>query len=132
MLLADKLKEKGYSKVIVKDLARCDMAEAVAEAFRYSKLVLATTTYNAGIFPFMREFIGCLTERNFSNRTVAFMENGSWAIIAAKIMKEQFEKSKGLIFADTSVRIVSVLNEENIAQIERLADELKNLSMEVM
>ena len=132
MLLADKLKEKGYSKVIVKDLARCDMAEAVAEAFRYSKLVLATTTYNGGIFPFMREFIGSLTERNFSNHMIAFVENGSWAIIAAKIMKEQFEKSKGLIFTDTTVRIVSALSKENREQIERLADELKNLSMEVL
>ena len=124
MLLADKLKEKGYFNVVVKDLARCDMAEAVADAFRYSKLVLATTTYNAGIFPAMREFIGCLTERNFSNRTVAFIENGSWAIVAAMLMKEKFEKSKGLIFADTTVRIVSALSEENMEQIEMLAEEL--------
>ena len=124
MLLADKLKEKGYFNVVVKDLARCDMAEAVADAFRYSKLVLATTTYNAGIFPAMREFIGCLTERNFSNRTVAFIENGSWAIVAAMLMKEKFEKSKGIIFADTTVRIVSALSEENMEQIEMLAEEL--------
>ena len=124
MLLADKLKEKGYFNVVVKDLARCDMAEAVADAFRYSKLVLATTTYNAGIFPAMREFIGCLTERNFSNRTVAFIENGSWEIVAAMLMKEKFEKSKGLIFADTTVRIVSALSEENMEQIEMLAEEL--------
>ena len=86
-MLAEKLKEKGCPKVVVNDLARCDMAEAVEDAFRYGKLVLATTTYNAEIFPFMREFINHLTERNYSNRTVAFIENGSWAPMATKVMK---------------------------------------------
>lgn len=124
MLLAEKLKEKGCGKVVVKDLARCDMSEAVAEAFRYSKLVLATTTYNAEIFPFMREFITWLVERNFSNRDVALIENGSWAPIAAMLMKEKFEKCKGLRFVETSVRIVSALNEESMLQLDNLADEL--------
>lgn len=96
----------------------------VAEAFRYGKLVLATTTYNADIFPFMREFLNWLTERYFCNRKLAFMENGSWAIVAAKLMREKLEKSKGLIFADTSVRIQSAINEENRRQIELLAEEL--------
>lgn len=123
-LLEEKLLEKGCLKVVVRDLARCDMSEAVAEAFRYSKLVLATTTYNADIFPFMREFLNWLTERYFCNRMVAFMENGSWAIVAAKLMREKLEKSKGLIFADTSVRIQSAINEENRRQIELLAEEL--------
>ncbi len=124
MLLADKLKENGCPKVVVNDLARCDMAEAVEDAFRYSKLVLATTTYNAEIFPFMREFINHLTERNFSNRTVAFIENGSWAPLAAKVMKGMLEKSKNLTFADTTVKILSALNEESSAQLDSLADEL--------
>lgn len=124
MLLCEKLKEKGYEKVVIRDLARCDVAEAVALAFRYSKLVLATTTYNAGIFPFMREFIDNLTERNFSNRTVAFMENGSWAVIATRMMQGKFEKSRGLTFADNTVTIKSALNEESMAQIEKLAEEL--------
>ncbi len=124
MLLADKLKEKGCPKVLVTDLARCDMTEAVEDAFRYSKLVLATTTYNGEIFPFMREFIHYLTERNFSNRKIAFVENGSWAPTAIKLMKECFAKSKGLTFADTEVKIVSVLNEESIAQLDMLATEL--------
>ncbi len=123
LLLEERLKEKGCP-VTVRDLARCDMTETVAEAFRYSKLVLATTTYNAGIFPPMREFINCLTERNFSNRVVAFMENGSWAIIAAKIMREMLEKSKALVFADTIVRIDSVINGESMVQLGMLADEL--------
>lgn len=123
LLLEERLKEKGCS-VTVRDLARCDMTETVAEAFRYSTLVLATTTYNAGIFPPMREFINCLTERSFSNRVVAFMENGSWAIIAAKIMREMLEKSKALIFADTIVRIGSVINGESMVQLGMLADEL--------
>ena len=122
--LADLLKANGCPKVVVNDLARCDMAEAVEDAFRYSKLVLATTTYNAEIFPFMREFITHLTERNYSNRTVAYIENGSWAPLAAKVMKGMFEKSKNLTFADTTVRILSALNEESTAQLNALADEL--------
>ncbi|MBR2478778.1 MAG: flavin reductase [Clostridia bacterium] len=123
-MLAEKLKAKGCPKVVVNDLARCDMAEAVEDAFRYSKLVLATTTYNAEIFPFMREFINHLTERNFSNRTVALIENGSWAPMAAKVMRGMFEKSKNLTFTDTMVRIVSALNEESSGQLEALSDEL--------
>ncbi len=122
--LAEKLKANGCPKVVLNDLARCDMAEAVEDAFRYSKLVLATTTYNADIFPFMREFINHLTERNFSNRTVAFIENGSWAPLAAKVMKGMLEKSKNLTFADTTVKILSALNEESNAQLNSLADEL--------
>ena len=123
-LLAQKLKDKGCPKVVVHDLARCDMAEAVEDAFRYGKLVLATTTYNAGIFPFMNTFIHHLTERNFQNRTVALMENGSWAPLAAKVMKGLFENSKNLTFADTSVRILSALDETSTAQIEDLSSEL--------
>ncbi len=123
-LLAEKLKEKGCPKVVVTDLARSDMAEAVEDAFRYSKLVLATTTYNAEIFPFMREFINHLTERNFSNRTVALIENGSWAPLAAKVMREMFAKSKNLSFTDTTVKIMSALNDDSKAQIEALSDEL--------
>ncbi len=122
--LAEKLKENGCPKVVVNDLARCDMAEAVEDAFRYSKLVLATTTYNAEIFPFMREFITHLTERNFSNRTVALIENGSWAPLAAKVMRGMFEKSKNITFTDTTVRILSALNEESTAQLNSLVDEL--------
>jgi len=122
--LAEQLKAKGCPKVVVHDLARCDMAEAVADAFRYSKLVLATTTYNADIFPFMREFIDHLTERNFSNRTVALIENGSWAPLAAKVMRGMFEKSKNITFTDTTVRILSALNEESSAQLDSLVDEL--------
>ena len=124
MQLAEKLKARGCPKVVVNDLARCDMSEAVEDAFRYSKLVMATTTYNADIFPFMREFIDHLTERNFSNRTVAFIENGSWTPLAAKVMKGMFEKSKNLTYADTTVRIMSALNDESTAQIDSLADEL--------
>ena len=124
MQLAEKLKANGCSKVVVNDLARCDMAEAVEDAFRYSKLVLATTTYNAGIFPFMREFIQHLTERNYSNRTVAFIENGSWAPLAAKTMREMFEGSKNITYADTTVKIMSALNEESNAQLGALAEEL--------
>ena len=124
MLLAEKLKANGCPKVVVNDLARCDMAEAVEDAFRYSKLVLATTTYNAEIFPFMREFINHLTERNFSNRTVAFIENGSWAPLAAKVMKGMLEKSKNLTYTDTTVRILSALNEESSEQLNHLAEEL--------
>ncbi len=124
MLLAERLKANGCPKVVVNDLARCDMAEAVEDAFRYSKLVLATTTYNAEIFPFMRQFIDHLTERNFSNRTVAFMENGSWAPLAAKVMKEMLQKSKNLTYADTTVKILSALSAESTAQVEALAEEL--------
>ena len=124
MLLAEKLKANGCPKVVVNDLARCDMAEAVEDAFRYSKLVLATTTYNAEIFPFMREFINHLVERNYQNRTVAFIENGSWAPLAAKVMKGLLEKSKNLTYADTTVRILSALNEESMSALNSLADEL--------
>ncbi len=122
--LAEQLKAKGCPKVVVNDLARCDMAEAVEDAFRYSKLVLATTTYNAEIFPFMREFINHLTERNFSNRTVALIENGSWAPLAAKVMREMLDKCKNLTFTDTTVRIMSALNEDSSAQLEALSEEL--------
>ena len=124
MQLVEKLKNNGCPKVTVYDLARCDMATAVSDAFRYSKLVLATTTYNAEIFPFMREFITHLTERNFSNRTVALIENGSWAPLAAKVMREMFAKSKNITFTDTTVRILSALNEESSKQIGDLAGEL--------
>ena len=122
--LAESLKAKGCPKVVVNDLARCDMAEAVEDAFRYSKLVLATTTYNAEIFPFMREFIEHLTERNYSNRTVALIENGSWAPMAAKVMREMFAKSKNITFTENSVRLLSALNDESRAQIESLSEEL--------
>ena len=122
--LAEKLKENGCPKVVVHDLARCDMAQAVADAFKYSKLVLATTTYNAEIFPFMREFIEHLAERNFSNRTVGLIENGSWAPLAAKIMKGLLEYCKNITFADTTVKILSALNEESTQQVNALADEL--------
>jgi len=122
--LAERLKELGCPKVVVNDLARCDMAEAVEDAFRYSKLVLATTTYNADIFPFMRTFIDHLTERNYSNRTVAFIENGSWAPNAAKVMRGMLEKSKNLTYTEATVKILSALNEESGAQLEALAKEL--------
>ena len=122
-LLAEELRGRGV-KVALNDLARCDMAEAVEDAFRYGKLVLATTTYNGEIFPFMRTFIDHLTERNYSNRTVAFVENGSWAPRAAKVMGEMLEKSKNITYANTTVRILSALNEESRAQIEALAKEL--------
>ena len=124
MQLAEKLKSKGCPKVVVNDLARCDMAEAVEDAFRYGKLVLATTTYNAEIFPFMHQFITHLTERNFQNRTVAFIENGSWAPLAAKVMRGMLEKSKNIRYCDTTVRILSALNDESSAQLESLANEL--------
>ena len=123
-LLAEKLKSKGCPKVVVCDLAREDMAEAVEDAFRYGKLVMATTTYNAEIFPFMKQFIDHLTERNYCNRTVAFIENGSWAPLAAKIMKGMFANSKNLTFADTTVTIRSALDETSSAQVEALAAEL--------
>lgn len=122
--LEDKLRTKGCPKVVVHDLARCDMAKAVEDAFRYSKLVLATTTYNAGIFPFMRDFIDHLTERNYQNRTIGLIENGTWAPLAAKTMKNMFEGCKKLTFTNTTVRIQSALSEESSAQIEALADEL--------
>ena len=123
-MLAEKLKANGAPAVIVHDLARCDMAEAVADAFRYSKLVLATTTYNADIFPFMREFINHLTERNFQNRTVALIENGSWAPMAAKVMRGMLEGSKNITYTDTTVRILSALNSESTEQLNNMADEL--------
>lgn len=123
-VLEDKLRTKGCPKVVVHDLARCDMAKAVEDAFRYSKLVLATTTYNAGIFPFMRDFIDHLTERNYQNRTIGLIENGTWAPLAAKTMKNMFEGCKKLTFTNTTVRIQSALSEESSAQIEALADEL--------
>ena len=123
-LLADKLRANGCPAVKVYDLARCDMAEAVADAFRYSKLVLATTTYNAEIFPFMHTFITHLTERNFQGRTVGLIENGSWAPLAAKIMRELFAKSKNIAFTETTVTIRSALNETSTAQLDALAGEL--------
>ena len=122
-ILADKLEALG-NKVVLTDLARCEVFEAVEDAFRYSKLVLATTTYNADIFPFMKQFIDHLTERNYSNRTVGLIENGSWAPIAAKKMREMFEKSKNLTFTDTTVKITSALNDESITAIDSLAKEL--------
>ena len=124
LLLEEKLKEKGCPKVAVNDLARCDMAEAVEDAFRYGKIVLATTTYNAEIFPFMREFINDLTERNFKNKTVAFIENGSWAAMAEKVMRKMLEGCKDIAYAENGVHIKSALSEENLAQIDALADEL--------
>ena len=124
MKLADQLRAKGCPKVVVNDLARSNMAECVEDAFRYSKLVLATTTYNAEIFPFMREFINHLTERNYSNRTVAFIENGSWAPMATKVMKGMLEKSKNLTYTESTVKILSALNEESNKQLEALSDEL--------
>ena len=123
-LLAQKLRDKGCPKVVVNDLARCDMAEAVEDAFRYGKLVLATTTYNADVFPFMKEFINHLTERNFQNRTIGLMENGTWAPLAAKVMREMLSKSKNLTFTDTTVKILSALSAESRDQIEALASEL--------
>ena len=122
-LLAEKLEQKGQ-KVTVHDLARTDMAEAVEDAFRYGKLVLATTTYNGDIFPFMKEFIHHLTERNFQNRTVGMIENGSWAPVAAKFMAKMLEGSKNLTFTNTTVKIFSALSQENKAQIEALTEEL--------
>ncbi len=124
LALADKLKTNGCPKVVVNDLARCDMAEAVEDAFRYSKMVLATTTYNADIFPFMRTFIDHLTERNYSNRTVAFIENGTWAPQATKVMKAMLEKSKNLTYTEATVKMISALNDVSSAQIDALAAEL--------
>lgn len=122
--LADALRAKGCSKVVVNDLARCDMAEAVEDAFRYGKLVLATTTYNADIFPFMKTFIEALTERGYRNRTVALIENGTWAPLAAKLMKQMFEKSKNITFTETTVHIKSALSADSEAELESLSDEL--------
>ncbi len=122
-LLAKKLEERGC-KAAISDLARCDMAEAVEDAFRYGKLVLATTTYNADIFPFMKQFIDHLTERNYQNRTIGFIENGTWAPAAAKIMKAMFEKSKNINYIDTTVTLRSAMTEENAEAIERMAEEL--------
>lgn len=123
-LLGEKLLSAGCSNVKIIDLARTDISVATAEAFRYSKLVLATTTYNADIFPFMREFLNHLTERNYANRTVAFIENGSWAPLAAKIMRAELEKCKNITFAENSVRILSSLSSENEEQIEAVVKEL--------
>ncbi len=122
-LLAKKLEERGC-KAAISDLARCDMAEAVEDAFRYGKLVLATTTYNADIFPFMRQFIDHLTERGYQNRTLGFIENGTWAPAAAKIMKAMFEKSRNINYIDTTVTLRSAMTEENAEAIERMAEEL--------
>ena len=124
LLLADKLKAYGCPKVAVNDLARCDMAEAVEDAFRYGKLVLATTTYNADIFPFMKEFVNHLTERGYRNRTIGIIENGSWAPQAAKTIRGMFEGSKNIPFTDTTVKIISALNDESKQQVDDLAKEL--------
>ena len=123
-LLADKLKENGCPKVVVCDLARDEMTEAVEDAFRYGKLVLATTTYNADIFPFMKQFIDHLTERNYQNRTIGLIENGSWAPLAVKIMKGMFEKSKNITWLESNVTIKSALNDDSRTQIEAMAKEL--------
>lgn len=124
MLLADALEEKGCPKIAVNDLARCDMAEAVEDAFRYGTLVLAGTTYNADMFPCMKTFIAHLVEHGYRNRTVAFMENGSWAATAAKCMRQEMEKCKDITFAENTVKIMSAVNEESLAQINALAVEL--------
>ena len=124
MKLKELLEQRGCAKVVVNDLARCDMAEAVEDAFRYGKIVFATTTYNGEIFPFMREFIHELTERNFQNKLVGFIENGTWAPIAAKYMMKMLENSKNLVYTENTVKILSALNEDSSAQLEALADEL--------
>lgn len=123
-LLAQKLEEKGCPKVVVCDLAREDMAEAVEDAFRYGKLVLASITYNGEAFPFMRTFIENLTERNYQNRTIGLIENGSWAPTAAKVMKGMFEKSKNITWLENNVKIMSSLSDENVAEIDAMAEEL--------
>lgn len=123
-LLEKELTEQGCPKVVVNDLARCDMAEAVEDAFRYGKLVLATPTYNGDVFPFMREFIHNLTERNYQKRTVGLIENGSWAPTAAKVMMKMLEGCKNLTFTETTVKIMSALNDESAAQVGALAEEL--------
>ena len=122
--LAEKLNQRGCPNVVVADLARCDMAEAVADAFRYSKLVLATTTYNATIFPHMQSFIDHLTARNYQGRTVGMIENGAWAPMAAKVMKKMMETSKNLTYTDTTVTVKCALNDASRSQIDALADEL--------
>ncbi len=127
-LLAEKLREKNVPNVEVFDLARCDMAEAVSQAFKYSKLVLATTTYNGDIYPFMREFIDHLTERNYQNRTVAFVENGTWAPMAAKIMKKKLENSKNLNVVEEIVTIKSAVKESTVSELDALAAKLAELS----
>lgn len=123
-LLAQMLVDKGCEKVAITDLVRDDIAEAVEDAFRYDRLVLATTTYNGDVFPFMREFIESLTERNYQKRTIGLIENGSWAATAAKVMRQLFEKSKEITFTETTVKIMSALNEESTTQLENLAEEL--------
>lgn len=123
-LLAERLSERGCEKVVLTDLARSDMAEAVEDAFRYDRLVLATTTYNAELFPFMREFISELTERGYRGRKVGLVENGSWAPMAAKVMRGMLEGCKDITFTDTTVRILSALSEESRAAIDAMADEL--------
>ena len=123
-LLAQMLVDKGCEKVAITDLARDDIAEAVEDAFRYDRLVLATTTYNGDVFPFMREFIESLTERNYQKRTIGLIENGSWAATAAKVMRQLFEKSKEITFTETTIKIMSALNEESTTQLEKLAEEL--------
>lgn len=123
-LLAEKLKEKGCPKVVVTDLAREDMAEAVEDAFRYGKIVLASTTYNGDVFPFMKTFIEHLTERNYQNKTIGLIENGSWASMAGKVMRGMFEKSKNITWLETSVKIMSSMDEQNKADIEKMAEKL--------
>ena len=123
-LLAEKLKEKGCPKVVVTDLAREDMAEAVEDAFRYGKIVLASTTYNGDVFPFMKTFIEHLTERNYQNKTIGLIENGSWASMAGKVMTGMFEKSKNITWLETSVKMMSSMDEQNKADIEKMAEEL--------
>ena len=123
-LLKEKLLEKGCKKVVLNDLARCDMAECIEDAFRYGTLVLATTTYNGDVFPFMKQFIDGLTERFYQNRTLAFIENGSWGPIATRKMKAHFENSKNITYAENTVTVRSALNADSIAAIEALADEL--------
>lgn len=123
-LLSDKLFEKGCPEVVLADLAREDMSKCLENAFRYGKLVLATTTYNTDIYPFMREFINELAGHNYQNRTVALIENGSWAPLAAKVMRAKLENCKDITFAENTVQIRSALNDDNIAQIEALAEEL--------
>lgn len=123
-LLANKLREFSCPKVVIMDLARCDMSQAVANAFRYGRIVLATTTYNASIFPYMREFIDHLCERNFQNRSIALIENGSWVPLAAKLMRAQLSQQKNLTFAETKVTITSALNSESTEAISKLAEEL--------
>lgn len=124
LLLEERLKAKGCTKVVVTDLARCDLSEAVEDAFRYDRLVLATTTYNADVFPFMRTFIEALTERGYRNRTVAFIENGSWAPLATKVMRGMLEKSQNISYTEQSVTIRSAMTDENRNQIDKMADEL--------